>query len=455
MARLRAIVLLSALSLLLSPAFPVLAQQSQDFTFALTGDSIITRRLSVYVEPAFTQVIELIRSADAAFTNLEMLFHDYEPYASAASGGTYMRAEPALIKDLAWAGFDMVARANNHSGDYGVLGMNLTTKYVAEAGLIQAGVGQSLAEAREAKFLETPKGRVAMISVASTFPDSSRAGRTRGDMPARPGLNPLRFTTTTTVTPDQLAALRAIAAATTGRPAQTGDTFTYLGNRFVAGTTPGIKTEPLKEDLDEIAAVVKNASGLADYTMVTIHAHEGGRDRLLPADFLVTFARAMVDAGADLFVGHGPHVLRGVEIYKGKPIMYSLGDFIFQNETLLRLPSENYATYSLGPTAHVNDFNDRRYNFDKSGFPSDPLIWEAVVAVPRFRGEELIELAMHPITLGHGKSRSVRGRPLLAEGELGQKILGDLVKLSVPMGTTITIRNGVGYVGLGGGTSQP
>ena len=94
----------------------------------------------------------------------------------------------------------MVARANNHAGDYGVLGMNLTTKYVAEAGLVQAGVGQSLAEAREAKFLEMPKGRVALISVASTFTDHSVAGRTRGDMPARPGLNPLRFETITTVT---------------------------------------------------------------------------------------------------------------------------------------------------------------------------------------------------------------------------------------------------------------
>jgi hypothetical protein len=83
----------------------------------------------------------------------------------------------------------------------------------------------------------------------------------------------------------------------------------------------------------------------------------------------------MVDAGADLFVGHGPHVLRGIEMYKGKPIMYSLGDFIFQNETLLRLPSENYEPYNLGPTAHVNDFNDARYDFDKSGFPSDPPIW--------------------------------------------------------------------------------
>src|SRR5688500_13529415 len=272
------------------------AQPPEEFTFALAGDAIITRKLSVYAEPAFTRVIELIRRADAAFANLEMLFHDYEPYASAASGGTYMRAEPALVKDLVWAGFDMVARANNHSGDYGVLGMDLTTKYVAEAGLVQAGVGQSLGEAREAKFLETPKGRVALISVASTFPDSSRAGRTRGDMPARPGLNPLRFTTTTTITADQMTALRTIASQTSGRPAQSGDTFTYLGNRFVVGATPGIKTEPRKEDLDEIAAVVRNASGLAEYVMVTIHAHEGqSRDRLIPADFLVTFARAMID----------------------------------------------------------------------------------------------------------------------------------------------------------------
>jgi capsule synthesis protein PGA_cap len=154
----------------------------------------------------------------------------------------------------------------------------------------------------------------------------------------------------------------------------------------------------------------------------------------------------MVDAGADMFVGHGPHVLRGVELYKGKPILYSLGDFIFQNETLLRLPSENYEPYGLGSDKYVNDFNDARYNFDKSGFPSDRLIWEAVVAAPKFRGKELVELALHPITLGFGQSRSVRGRPLFAEAALGQKILGDITKLSGAMGTKIAVREGVGYV---------
>jgi poly-gamma-glutamate capsule biosynthesis protein CapA/YwtB (metallophosphatase superfamily) len=436
-------------------------RQPAEFSFALTGDSIITRKLSVYGEPAFTRIIDLVRGADVAFTNLEMLFHDYEPYAMNESGGTYMRAEPALVKELVWAGFDMVSRANNHAGDYGVLGMNLTTKYVAEAGLVQAGVGQSLAEAREARFLETPKGRVALISVASTFTDHSRAGTTRGDMPARPGLNPLRYTTITTVTPERMATLRDMANEISGRPRETsprpvaiGDTFTFFGRRFTAGAQPGVRTEPNAEDLKEIAAVVRSASGLADYTIVTIHSHESGRDRTLPADFLITFARAMVDAGADLFVGHGPHVLRGIELYKGKPIFYSLGDFIFENETLLRLPADNYETYALGSGAHVNDFNDARYDHDKSGFPADRLIWEAVVAAPKFRGDQLVELALHPITLGFGKARSVRGRPQFAEGELGQKILGDVVKLSDAMGTKITVRNGIGYVTLGATSSQ-
>jgi len=422
------------------------ATQPADFSFALTGDSIITRKLSVYSEPAFTRIIDLVRGADVAFTNLEMLFHDYEPYAMNESGGTYMRAEPALVKELVWAGFDMVSRANNHAGDYGALGMNLTTKYVAAAGLVQAGVGQSLAEAREAKLLETPKGRIALISVASTFPDHSRAGKTRGDMPARPGLNPLRFTTTYVVTRERFDQLRQAVADVNGRAPAAGDSLNFFGRRFVVGDQPGIRTEPNPEDVEEIADVVKNASRLADLTLVTIHAHEGTTDRLVPAQFLVTFAHAMVDAGADLFVGHGPHVLRGVEMYKGKPILYSLGDFIFQNETLLRLPSDNYEPYDLGPDAHVADFNDRRYDNDKSGFPADRMIWEAIVAVPRFDGRTLRELALHPITLGFGQGRTVRGRPQLAEGELGKKILGDIERLSKAFGTTITTREGVGYV---------
>ena len=416
---------------------------------ALTGDSIITRKLSVYGEPAFTRLFDMVRGADVAFTNLEMLFHDYEPYAMNESGGTYMRADPALARELVWAGFDMVSRANNHTGDYGALGMRLTTKYVAEAGLVQAGVGESLAEAREAKFVETKKARVALVSVASTYPDHARAGKTRGDMPARPGLNPLRFTTTYTVTREQLDGLRGtLRAVGQNVPAQ-GDALTAFRNRFQVGEKPDVRTAASSEDLAEIASVVRNASELADYTIVAIHTHENYRNRTVPAQFIVEFAHAMIDAGADVVAGHGPHVIRGIEIYKEKPILYSLGDFIFQNDTLLRLPSENYESYGLGPTAHVNDFNDRRYDFDKRGFPADREIWEGLLASPRWKDGKLVELKIHPVTMGFQTPRTVRGRPQLAEGEGAAKILGDLVRLSEPFGTTIDVTGAVATVRLG------
>ncbi len=421
------------------------------FTMALTGDSIISQKLSVYQEPEFLKMIELIRSADAAFTNLETLFHDYEPFPMHQSGGTYMRAAPGLAEELVWAGFDMVARANNHSADYGVLGMRLTTKYVEKAGLVHAGVGDSLAEAREARFLETAKARVALISCTSTFPDHGRAGKSRGDIPARPGLNPLRHERTYVVNDEDFASLLELQehfGMSTSSEARKGKRIQFLRNTFVRGDKTEVRTAVNKEDFEEITAVVRNASRLADFTIVTVHAHERGKSRYVPAGFLVEFARAVIDAGADVYVGHGSHVLWGIEIYKGKPIFFGLGNFIFQNETLLRLPYENYERYNLGADKHVADFNDARYDFEKRGFPARSEYWESVIAVPRWTGKKLVELHLHPITLGHGKPRQARGRPLLADSELSAKIIEQLKNLSEPYGTKIQFQDGIGVVQL-------
>ena len=419
---------------------------AQEMTLALTGDAIITRRLSVYDEPDFLEMIELIRGADAAFTNLEMLFHDFEPYPAHQSGGTWMRGDPALLEELTWAGIDMVSRANNHTGDYGVEGLRLTTQYVDEAGLVHAGAGESLAEAREARFLETARGRVAIISMASTFPEHSRAGEARGSMRSRPGLSPLRYTTTRAASAGQIDRLGEALEAVGIRFNRTESGAQALGTVFVEGREPGVITTPNSDDLAEIAAVVNNARRLADHVLVTIHAHESKGARSVPADFIVEFARAMIDAGATMFVGHGPHVLRGIEIYKGKPIFYSLGDFVFQNETLLRLPAENYEAYGLEADNHVADFNMSRYSNETTGFPANPEIWESVVARPTFANGELTELSLHPITLGFGMPAWVRGRPMLARGDLAEKILNDLRERSAPYGTEIDVRDGVGYV---------
>ncbi|HZD06094.1 MAG TPA: CapA family protein, partial [Longimicrobiales bacterium] len=369
---------------------------------ALMGDAIITRRLSPYQEPDFLDMIGLIRSADMAFANLEMLLHDYEPFPMPSSGGTYMRGDPEMADELVWAGIDLVSMANNHTGDYGVEGMRLTRKYVDASGLVGAGTGESLSEAREARFLETADGRVALISVASTFTDHSVAGNPRGGVRARPGLSPLRHREWQILTRDQLEALRRGLQGAGMRVPDSGDGFSAFGRRFQVGDEPGRGSEPDSADLAELEAVVRSASALADYTIVTIHAHESAGGTEVPATFIETFARAMIDAGADVMVGHGPHVLRGIELYHGKPILYSVGDFVFQNETLLRLPDENYAPYGLGPEAHVADFNAARYDNDTRGFPANREIWEAVIAVPVFRDGSLVEMRLHPITLGFG-----------------------------------------------------
>ena len=425
---------------------PAVGQSKGPVTLALTGDSIITQRISPFKEPEFTGVMDLVRGADAAFTNLETLFHDYEAPPSHESGGTWMRTDPPILKDLVWAGFDLVSRANNHAGDFGALGAQITSRYVREAGLVEAGLGNSLREAREAKFLETPRARIALVAAASTFTPSSRAGNTRGDMPARPGLSPLRFTTTYIVTPERLADLKRVATELSGQAAPAGDTLNFGGRRYVSGPVPGQRTEPNKQDLDEIARVVRSAATLSDLVIVSLHCHEGGVNRSVPADFIPIFARAMIDAGADVFVGHGPHVLRGVEIYKGKPILYSLANFVFQNETLLRMPADSYEEYSLGDAAQAADYLDARYDKDRRSFPAEREYWDSVVATTKWEGRKLVELQLHPITLGYQTSRVDRGRPRLAGGADAARILEMMTTRSKAFGATVVVRGGVGIV---------
>src|SRR5262249_33534791 len=158
------------------------------------------------------------------------------------------------------------------------------------------------------------------------FSPLSPAGEQRPDLKGRPGLNPLRFKTTYTVDPSTFASLLALAKL--GPQGESGGSrspgqIRFLGATFRSADKPGVMTEPDAKDLQEIAASVREARRQADWVVVSIHAHEGAPgDREAPAAFLTAFAHAVIDAGADLYVQHGPHVLRGIEIYRGKPIFY-------------------------------------------------------------------------------------------------------------------------------------
>jgi poly-gamma-glutamate synthesis protein (capsule biosynthesis protein) len=451
----------AVLGLTITATQPVAAQAGPPpgtTTFALTGDAIITRRLAPFKEPEYLRMIELIREADLAFTNLEVLFHTYdEGFPAAHSGGAWMAAEPHIAGELAWAGFDMVSFANNHTMDYGPGGMRATARALDAAGLVFSGAGENLARARAPAYLETAAGRVALISVASTFSDEDRAGPQRIDMRGRPGLNPLRYTTTYLVSQNSLESLREIRRELGYQATQQGNRIRFFGESFEVSDAPGRRTVPHERDLAEIVASVADARRQADWVIVASHSHESAGSREEPADFLVTFARAVVDAGADIFVGHGPHVLRGVEIYRNRPIFYSLSNFIFQNETIRFLPADFYDRLGLAADASPADLYDRRAQRSSTGgFPGQQVYWESVIAVPRFVDGDLSEIELYPITLGYGKPRAQRGRPLLADPVAGRRIIEQLRDLSRRFGTEVRYLpdQNVGVVRIRGSTES-
>jgi len=425
-----------------------------------TGDSLITLRQSVHSEPGFERLLEVIRGVDVAFTNLEMLLHDYDEdcYPAAECGGTYTRAPPSILGELTWMGFDMFSTANNHSLDYMYGGLFSTLYYLEEAGLPHAGTGRDLAEAREPGYMDTGSGRVALLSACSSFASFGRAGDARRDMKGRPGLNPLRHERWYVAKPETIEKLKEVHdRLNLPEVHQEEGSYHFLSNKFVAGDDVGLHTGPHKGDMEENLEAVRDATRQADWVLFSLHAHEGRpNDSERPAEFIEEFARAVIDAGCHCFIGHGHHAMRGIEIRDGRPIFYSLGNFIFQNETVFKMPADFYERYKLDPYGgKVSQAFDARQEAPPTPgrqvhkwFTDDEKYWMSVTPRMEYEGDQLRELKLYPIELGQGKPRSQRGRPMLADEETGAKILGVIKKLSEPYGTEIMVEGNVGMVEL-------
>jgi len=424
------------------------AGQETKTVFALTGDAIINRRISTFRAPGVDDMFGVIRQADVAFSNFETLIHDFTIPGAQQSGGTYMGSPRFVTDELAWAGFDLLGLANNHVNDYGVDGMRSTVAALAKTNFVYSGVGENLALARKPGYLDTPKGRVALISTSSSFPPAIIAGAQRKDMPGRPGLNPLRHTVTYTVpqaTYDTLTTLRGPVRSNMGGAA--GDQLVFGGAEYVVGDEIKISTKANSTDLAELQASVRDADQQADWVVVSIHAHEAAspKDQWMPAEFVVEFAHAMIDAGADMVVGHGPHILRGIEVYKGKPIFYSLANFIFENDLVDLQPADNYEKTGLSNDSLPSDYFSTRSKNDTVGFPANRKYWQSVVAQVVYDNDRTLqEIRLHPVSLGFGQPRSKRGQPYPSPAAEAAHIFKDLSEVSAPFGTTVTYKNGVG-----------
>jgi poly-gamma-glutamate synthesis protein (capsule biosynthesis protein) len=444
-------------------------------SIALAGDVLLSRGLKVFREPEFLRLRELLRGADVCFANLESSVLRYGEGIPAVRTGTHMVTEPELLEDLKWLGINLVSCANSHSLNFGEEGLLLQNRYLDAAGIGHAGTGENLRQASSPTYVETANGRLALIAASAHLPsESNRAAHQRVDFRGKPGVNALGFRVTFSLDPQAFTALQRIAASlgfdrerrrTIQRgfhsAAELGNVeeteIDFRGDRYRLGNGFDITTQCNARDVEENLRQISEARRQADFVMVSLHNQdtigrswlqaEGLTEIERQPDFVMEFAHAAVDVGADLIAVHGPHMFMGVEVYREKPILYSLGNFVMQNETLRHVPAHHFERFGLDPYATPADFFDARTAGDK-GHPATREFWESAVALCRFENRELSKMELYPIEMGFGRPRSQRGRPLLAEPERGKAILDRIVRLSKAYGTSIHQGDGRAVISL-------
>ncbi|CAN5174043.1 CapA family protein [soil metagenome] len=419
-------------------------------TLALTGDSIVLRKIAMYDDEPTAGLIRTIQAADVAFTNLEVLPNDYQGYPAVESGGSHFAAHHWVVDELTSMGIDLFSCANNHALDYSIAGCLATIEALEKKGVAFAGIGRNLGEARMPVYFDSPAGSVAMLSCSSTFAKGQHAGEQRPDMQGRPGLNPIRYDTVHELPQERMDVLQAIANELGVEqrrqerlqsgfyfPPDDPAVFPFMEQNFRPAERPAIRTTPHQKDMEAIAGWTREAATRADLVMVSLHAHEQGDTKEDPAEFIPVFCREMIDAGADMVVGHGPHLIRGLEMYKGKPIFYSLGNFVGQNELVWKLPADSYERFRVDPSKTPGDVFRSRYDNDKKGFPTDKKYWESLMPICRYEDGHLTAIDIYPVTLGLGEPSYRRGRPRLAQHDEAATILDRFASLSEGFGTKV------------------
>lgn len=415
--------------------------------FTAVGDIIIGRRIQEGFE-GFSELLPIIEKGDARFFNLETtLHHEGECFASETSGGSYLRTDPEVLDDVKKFGFNMTSFNNNHIMDFAFDGLLSTLDAVNKSGLVHAGVGRNLSEASAPRYLDTNNGRVALISFNSTLMGEMSAGEQTARVKGRPGCNMLRTTQHITLEKKDYDALKYIIDAThinvqrelekrEGYHGGTADTSLNVGGiSFTSGEKTERKISIRPEDLERAKKAIYEASLQADYIIVSLHSHEmGNTEKDEPSEFAREFSHFCIDCGAHAIVGHGPHLLRPIEIYKDCPIFYSLGDFVLQLYNIEYAPHDFFAQYGLSSDATVHELLNKRSNGFSIGLMTDRRMFESVIPYWESEGGKLKSLTLYPVVLSmHGKKSEI-GLPRLAKNT---EYLDGFIKRCEAFGTKV------------------
>jgi poly-gamma-glutamate capsule biosynthesis protein CapA/YwtB (metallophosphatase superfamily) len=263
---------------------------------AATGDVVLHHAPTSHDE----RLRRLLTEAQVSFCNLEVpLTMRGEPAEKAATH----RAHPDRAGDVRDLGFDVVTLANNHLLDFGAEGLWDTLGAVSGAGLSHVGAGADDAAARKPVLHRTHSGVVGFVGLCAALPPGFAATTNR------PGVAPLRVLQQVSIDP-------ALAAE---QP----------------GMAPFVHTQVHQPDLDAACAAVQDARATADLVVVGVHWGVPLGFAAVSYGALAEYQRpvghALVDAGADLVVGHHPHIVAPVEQYRGALIAYSVGNYMFHS----------------------------------------------------------------------------------------------------------------------------
>ncbi|SED25081.1 CapA family protein [Streptomyces melanosporofaciens] len=350
------------------------------------GDVVVARRPAVGCEGDLsvgTSALPLLRDADLVIGNLEVPLTDAGYPAEKAVA---FRVGADMAPELARLGFDACSLATNHALDYGIEGLRSTRAALDQAGVAHAGAGENLDEALRAAHL-TGRGRteVAFVSLCCALPPGFNATS------HRPGI----------------AAVRVEQAYE----------FDGVLIEEQPGTVPYVRSHAREADVVRAEEAVRRARDRAATVVVALHW--GVPWCYLPsnqgplAEYQRPLGRRLVDAGADLVIGHHPHCLHPVERYGDGLILYSTGNFLFH-------PSEEVSPCDRRPPSR---YKERM--FDRPWFES--AVFEVTLA------EGPPGLRLHPIEL------TAHGEPVIPSASTARRILRQVEEASQELAPSMRV----------------
>ncbi len=329
---------------------------SKQIRLLALGQSLIEHDLRARPYPGFAQLRERLARAEMVLSNFEGAIVRDAHAAPTREGVFFHGAPPSVLDCLRDLNINVLPLCNNHSFDLGESGIVAAIKEARARGLVCAGTGANLEEASAPTYFDSPQGKIALVAFASKIPDASLGH-----------VNHLRL--------DANGVLDA-------------------------------------NDTCRILNTLERATRDTDFVIAYQHDHYWEANRQDTPRWKMAWARACIDAGANLFYSHGVPLAHGIEIYKQRPIFYGLGNFIFHTKT----PVGKYASVT----------------------------WESMIADCVFRDGNLVELKLDALALNESGETGddffrTRGRPCLADARQAQTIFERMQNLSASFGTQMVI----------------